>query len=125
MAFWRRKSKDQFITLGLNEPATPARVEDRAPTTVPEAVREDLQPPAAPTQGTPTGQTAAVAPPPIEPTPTGGAPTPPPVNETQAVTERPQPAAPQPRRARTVEPVKPVAAQKPVPSRSTFSSSKI
>ncbi|HEV7842383.1 MAG TPA: signal recognition particle-docking protein FtsY [Pyrinomonadaceae bacterium] len=123
MAFWRRKSKDQFITLGLNEPATPARVEERTATVAPEAAREELQTPAALSQGTAARQTEAVAPPSIEPTPTGGGPTPLPANETQAVTERPQPATPQPAQPRPVEPVKPVAAQKPVPSRSTFSSS--
>ena len=123
MAFWRRKSKDQFITLGLNEPAPAAPREEARPATAPESSKERLQPPAA--LGQERVETAA---PPIEPTPTGGAPTPPPTSETHAVTESPKPvvrsappAVPTPERA--PEPVKPAAAQKPVPSRSTFSSS--
>ena len=124
MAFWRRKSKDQFITLGLNEPATPpARAEEKLATVAPEASREVLQPPAALAEETPVRQSAAATPPSIEPTLTGGAPTPTPANETQAVTERPQPTTPQTTRQRAVEPLKPAAAQKPVPSRSTFSTS--
>ncbi len=137
MAFWRRKSKDQFITLGLNEPATPAREATPPPppppppTAAPETKREPLEPPAAlgqTAQAEAAPQAAAAptppaAPPPLEPTPTGGAPTPTPANETHSVVERPQPVAP----ARTAapaaaEPIK-LAEQRPVPSRSTFSSS--
>ncbi|HEX8175410.1 MAG TPA: signal recognition particle-docking protein FtsY [Pyrinomonadaceae bacterium] len=118
MAFWRRKNKEQFISLGLNDP-TPARREER-PSPPPEAPAERLQPPAAPGQESAALQAGA---PHIEPTPTGGAPTPPPANETHSVTERPQPVTPPATPApRAAEPVKP-AVQKPVPSRSTFSSS--
>ena len=101
------------------------------PTAVPETKRETLEPPAAlgqTAQAEAAPQAAATptppaAPPTLEPTPTGGAPTPTPANETHSVVERPQPVAP----ARTAapaaaEPVKP-AEQRPVPSRSTFSSS--
>ncbi|HEY0321642.1 MAG TPA: signal recognition particle-docking protein FtsY [Pyrinomonadaceae bacterium] len=129
MAFWRRKNKDQFITLGLNEPAEPtARTEEERPAAAAESSSEQLQAPAALGQERATiGTGAPIAPTPIEPTPTGGAPTPPPLGETQAVTERPQPVAPtttaQSAPTRAAEPVKPVATQKPVPSRSTFSSS--
>jgi fused signal recognition particle receptor len=131
MAFWRRKSKDQFITLGLNEPATPpsaARAEETA--TMPERAQAEtarLQPPAAPAPEKPalvSGAQTAPAPL-IEPTPTGGAPTPPPVDETQGVTARPEPVGPGPQstQARAAEPLKPASAQRPVPSRSTFQSS--
>jgi fused signal recognition particle receptor len=65
--------------------------------------------------------------PPLEPAPTGGAPTPPPADETQTVTESPQPVAPiattRAAQALPDEPIKPASAQKPVPSRSSFSSS--
>ena len=125
MAFWRRKTKDEFITLGLNEPATPARAGEKPATVAPESAREALQTPAALAEETPARQTATPASAPlIEPSPTGGAPTPPPVNETQVVTERPQPTvATQSAPSRSVEPLKPAAAQTPVRSRSTFSSS--
>jgi fused signal recognition particle receptor len=130
MAFWRRKNKDQFITLGLNEPAQPAPPTDESrPAFAPESPTERLQAPAALGQERVDTQTGAAAVPSIEPTPTGGAPTPPPVSETHAVTESPRPVAqskqPAPRLTpeRAPEPVKPASAQKPVPSRSTFSSS--
>ncbi len=121
MAFWRRKNKEQFISLGLN---TPSRAEEK---TAPEqeASGERLQAPAALEQESTVVQAGAPAAPILEPTPTGGAPTPPPADETQFVSERPQPVTPQapPRTdARPAEPLKP-AVQKPVPSRSTFSSS--
>ncbi len=70
-------------------------------------------------------QTAAPLPA-LEPTVTGGQPTPPPASETQGLTERPRPATPAQAATpapRAQEPVKPAAAQRPVPSRSTFSSS--
>ncbi|HKS29421.1 MAG TPA: signal recognition particle-docking protein FtsY [Pyrinomonadaceae bacterium] len=120
MAFWRRKNKEQFISLGLNDP-TPARREER-PAPESETTGERLQAPAS--LGQESGaQTSAPATPIIEPTPTGGAPTPPPADETHTVTERPQPVAPPAASAPSAaEPVKP-AVQKPVPSRSTFSSS--
>jgi fused signal recognition particle receptor len=123
MAFWRRKNKEQFISLGLNDQG-PARAEEK-PASPPDRSAEGLQPPAASGQQETSAQTGAPAPPHIEPTPTGGAPTPPPVHETQSVTGRPQPVAPEPSPstlASAAEPLKP-AVQKPVPSRSTFSSS--
>jgi fused signal recognition particle receptor len=123
MAFWRRKSKDQFITLGLNEPATPPASTQERPAPATEAPTERLQPPAALSEERAPAQTVAPVPP-LEPTPTGGVPTPPPANETQTVTERPRPATPAPaaQPPRAQEPIKP-ATQRPVPSRSTFSSS--
>jgi fused signal recognition particle receptor len=125
MAFWRRKNKEQFISLGLNTPAQ-AEPERKEETVAPESAGERLQAPAALGQEQAATPSVAPAAPPIEPTPTGGAPTPPPVDERQAVTARPQPvpaAAQQSTQPRTAEPVKPASAQKPVPSRSTFSSS--
>lgn len=122
MAFWRRKNKEQFISLGLN---TPARAEEK-PSAQPEASTESLQPPAALGQEAVAVQPIAPAAPILEPTPTGGAPTPAPADETQFVTERPRPVTPPVASpatdARAAEPIKP-AVQKPVPSRSTFSSS--
>jgi fused signal recognition particle receptor len=125
MAFWRRKNKDQFITLGLNEPATAKPEPDAVKPALPESSKERLQPPAALGEESSARQSVASTAAPLEPVPTGAAPTPPPVNETQAVTERPQAVAPDVARQTTAsqaEPVKP-AVQKPVPSRSTFSSS--
>jgi fused signal recognition particle receptor len=68
MAFWRRKSNDRYITLGLSEPAPPQ------PKEATDASGAQLPPPAAPTQPPPAA-TAPVSPA-IEPTATGGAPTP-------------------------------------------------
>ena len=58
MAFWRRKSKDTYITLGLNEPAAPPAETQPAETGAPPAAATDTQ--------------AAPTPPAIEPTVTGG-----------------------------------------------------
>ncbi len=111
MAFWKRKNKDRYITLGLNEPAAPA-----APPP------QNLEPPAAAPSERDAAPPAAAPPPALEPVVTGDQPTPPPALETHSVTEtaRPPapPAAPPPR-----EPVKPAAQQKPVPSRSPFQTS--
>ena len=109
MAFWKRKNKDRYITLGLNEPAAPAAAEP-----------PPLQPPAAPS----AREAAPPLPPPpaLEPVVTGDQPTPPPARETHAVTETvrpPAPAAAPPER----EPVKPASQQRPVPSRSPFQTS--
>ena len=118
--FWRRKKEDRFVTLGLN---APARATEQA--SAAEAEEAGLQTPAAaPSQ--PDAAAKSVPPlPALEPTPTGGAPTPPPARETYSVTESPRPVAHAPAsdaRAAT-EPVKPAAQQRPVPSRSPFSSS--
>src|SRR5205085_1894734 len=102
MAFWRRKSSDRYITLGLNEPAAP-----QTPTPAPPA----LEPPAA------TAEQPQAAPdePALAPATTGSAPTPAPQDETAPP---PRPPAP----ARPVEPPKPAPPQ-PVPSRSPFTTS--
>ncbi|HEX8652529.1 MAG TPA: signal recognition particle-docking protein FtsY [Pyrinomonadaceae bacterium] len=108
------------MTLGLNEPARATEQASAA-----EAEEAGLQTPAA----APSQADAAVASTPplpaLEPTPTGGAPTPPPARETYSVTESPRPVTPAPASdARAAaEPVKPAAQQRPVPSRSPFSTS--
>jgi fused signal recognition particle receptor len=71
MAFWRRKNNERYITLGLSEPATPARADATT-----DASGAQLQPPAAQTQTATTPTTPA-----LEPTATGGTPTPLPTNE--------------------------------------------
>jgi fused signal recognition particle receptor len=126
MAFWKRKNKERFVTLGLNEPS-PSRETKQEAVTPAALPQPSLELPAALSQTEP----APAALPTLEPAPTGAAPTPPPVDETQAITERPRPvvAAQQPTPpARPTsesaqEPVKPAAAQKPVPSRSPFQTS--
>ncbi|MGH9908601.1 MAG: signal recognition particle receptor subunit alpha, partial [Pyrinomonadaceae bacterium] len=101
--FWRRKGKDQFLTLGLNEPQTAPGDAD--------AITEasSSQPTAAPER--PAALPAT--PPIIEPAVTGAGPTPIPVEHTP---ERPRasetPAAPQPG-----------PPQKTVPTRSPFATS--
>jgi fused signal recognition particle receptor len=125
MAFWKRKNKERFVTLGLNEPS-PER-ETRSASAEPPAVATQLQQPAALSQA--GAESALPLAPPLEPVATGAAPTPPPSNETQALTDSPRPAAPappppaRPVEARKPEPVKPAGAQKPVPSRSPFQTS--
>jgi fused signal recognition particle receptor len=125
MAFWKRKNKERYITLGLNEPAAPTPAEQ----TVPPLNTETLEPPAAPAAEV---QPAQVLPPPpaLEPAATGQGPTPTPNSETHAITESPRPiAAPAQRTERGAdtrvsgEPDT-LAAKKPfVPSRSPFNTS--
>jgi fused signal recognition particle receptor len=112
MAFWKRKNKDRYITLGLNEPAAPT----------PAPAPQPLEPPAA----APSERDAAPpapALPTLEPVITGDQPTPPPARETHAVTEVSRPPAPTPPAPAPREPVKPVSQQRPVPSRSPFQTS--
>jgi fused signal recognition particle receptor len=126
MAFWKRKTKDRYITLGLNEPS-PARAPDEK-ASAPAVTPQNLETPAA---LSPTDATPAQPPQPtLEPVITGDQPTPPPARESHAVTEttRAVPTAPpQPLVDGTVkrveEPVKPASKQRPVPSRSPFQTS--
>jgi fused signal recognition particle receptor len=102
MAFWRRKSKDQFVTLGLNEPRTETTNEP-----APGPTAETSQPPlssAAPAVG--PGSEAP------EPVITGAGPTPlvPERREISKPSPQPQPDTP------AVQPAK-------VPSRSPFATS--
>jgi fused signal recognition particle receptor len=118
MAFWRRKNKERFVTLGLNEPLREEEKSVRAETSA-----AKLESPAALSQAQ---ETTAIPLPELDPAITGEAPTPTPTRETQAVTDVPRPVAPsQTSSARTEsrEPVKPAAKQRPVPSRSPFNTS--
>lgn len=106
--FWRRKSKDQFVTLGLNEPRT---VEKSAETTAP--------PPQQPTATPVTGQATAppaIEQPRIEPAITGAGPTPEPT-ERSSEARVPQIPRASERLSATGE------AQKPPPTRSPFATS--
>ncbi|MDX6270251.1 MAG: fused signal recognition particle receptor [Acidobacteriota bacterium] len=146
MAFWRRKKEDRYITLGLNEPSKPA---GREPATT--AAGDDPSPrpePPANLGATDATASAAVtpAPPALEPTVTGGAPTPLPQERTGnatgiGATEATTPAAGTSTpaavnapatttttggasRAGAPDPSQPgVAQQRPVPTRSSFSTS--
>ncbi|HEX8136611.1 MAG TPA: signal recognition particle-docking protein FtsY [Pyrinomonadaceae bacterium] len=110
MAFWKRKNKDRFVTLGLNEPSPASPPADTT-----------LQTPAAPATDERPAQ--LTTPPALEPAPTGAAPTPPPARETFTVTESPRQTSQQ-TGVRSQEPVKPAARPAaPVPSRSTFTTS--
>ncbi len=123
MPFWKRTNKERFVTLGLNTPAPPRSAVEQQEATLPSGREAMLQAPAA---RTPTETPSQLSTPPaLEPVPTGGVPTPPPALETQAITEAPQPTTSRgmSERAAAVEPVKPIAAQKPVPSRSPFTTS--
>ena len=131
MAFWKRKSKDEYITLGLNEPS-PAPAADRAEPA--ERTGVGLEPPTGPS---PTSNLqGAPEPPSLEPAATGAAPTPPPIRDDgrtltedgRAENQRPvTPAGPQMRatsESGTVESPRPAAPPpRPVPSRSPFTTS--
>ena len=107
--FWRRKSKDQFVTLGLNEPRTvesqlgtttapaPAKVAPESPPTSPAARQPEIEP-----QVTGAGPT----PEPIDP-PVPARPPQPPIST--GVREQSSATTPEP--------------QKPVPTRSPFATS--
>ena len=126
MAFWRRKKEDRYITLGLNEPLAPDAKEATAPQ--PEATPPE--PPANP--GAPTETVIPTpAPPPLEPIVTGDAPASlpqerplgdPAIGSETSDTGR---AAATSGSARVdAEAAQPgVAQQRPVPSRSSFSTS--
>jgi fused signal recognition particle receptor len=135
MAFWQRKKEDRYITLGLNEPLKPTAKEP-APAEGEPARRPE--PPANLSEPTATASAVTPAPPPIEPTVTGGAPTPLPQertgNDTAIGASAPDAAPARPANVPatttggasrlTPEPSKPgVAAQRPVPTRSTFTTS--
>lgn len=96
MAFWRRKKKESFISLGLSETAAqPATEEEKGEQ--PET-SERLEPPASVMRGAETRGAVAV-PPDLEPVPTGAPPTPEPARESavadvrrEDVIESPPPA---------------------------------
>jgi fused signal recognition particle receptor len=122
MAFWKRKNKERYITLGLNEPS-PAASQEKTP----DAPAQKFEPPSAPSQTNVAPSAPAM--PTLEPVVMGDQPTPPPTLESHAVTESARPVAP-PAQTRDVsasnlqaEAVKPVSQQKPIPSRSPFTTS--
>jgi fused signal recognition particle receptor len=105
--FWKRKSRDQFVSLNLNEPATPAAAPAPAPEpVVGKTVAAKTEPPVSETVES------------LEPVATGGGPTPvptePPRSEVKRVESRSTP---------TAQPSATATAQKPVPSRSPFATS--
>ena len=127
MAFWKRKTKDRYITLGLNE-RSPARASEQD-SNAPEAVAQNLETPAALSQTDITSPSPSL--PTLEPVITGASPTPPPARESHAVTETAAraivapPAVPLNDGAvkSVEEPVKPASQPRPVPSRSPFQTS--
>ena len=126
MAFWKRKTKDRYITLGLNEPS-PARAPEQDASASGMA-GQNLETPAAHPR---TGDTPPLlSSPTLEPVITGDQPTPPPARESHAVTETtravvsPPPVPLADGEVKSVEePVKPAQQPRPVPSRSPFQTS--
>ncbi len=116
--FWKRKAKDQFVTLGLNEPAVASRhSEDAVPPAGP-ATKVTTHKPVASTQVSHPGFQ-----PELEPVPTGAGPTP--LADAQTVgkslaSTAQTPPTPTMVRESSEEPLPP---QKPVPSRSPFATS--
>lgn len=87
--FWKRKNKERFVTLGLNEPAAKQTEEQSqsAPVQPAASVQSTakLEQPAALSQ--PNAAPTIANMPALEPAQTGAAPTPAPVRETQAITD--------------------------------------
>lgn len=116
--FWRRKSKDQFVTLGLNEPPVSQSPQDEPVTSPSSSAQERVIHEESPR--------AVVEQPVLEPVATGAGPTPTP---TQIATESRVPEGPATKEARPESTqVKPrlredPLEQKPVPSRSPFATS--
>jgi fused signal recognition particle receptor len=136
MAFWRRKKEDRYITLGLNEPLKPVAHE---PATKEDDRAARPEPPANLDAAANTANAPMPAPPALEPTVTGGAPTPlpregrtgndtgigaPPTDTAPARAANAPTTATGGASRTTPEPTKPgVSAQRPVPSRSPFTTS--
>jgi len=124
--FWKRKNKERFVTLGLNEPAA-ARAEEQSTTALDQSTAK-LEQPAAISSTNAAPIVAAT--PALEPAPTGAAPTPPPSREPHTITDAPRstttssPVTPQSINRRAEETVKAATPPvKSVPSRSPFASS--
>ncbi|MEA2172424.1 MAG: fused signal recognition particle receptor [Blastocatellia bacterium] len=119
MAFWKRKNKERYITLGLNEPAAPSQPQSA----------KTLEPPAAPATAEAQPAQQVSTPPALEPAATGQGPTPTPASETHTITESPRPVqAPAQRSTRAAlaqppEPARPAPPKPVVPSRSPFNTS--
>ncbi|MGH9970843.1 MAG: signal recognition particle-docking protein FtsY [Pyrinomonadaceae bacterium] len=109
--FWRRKAKDQFVTLGLNEPPTSERPRDvtTPPTDQPQQV-------ASVDEVSPPGEPAPL----LEPAVTGAGPTP---FSVEPQKERAGPVEKPPDFAPASEELAPGSQQKPVPTRSPFATS--
>ncbi|HUQ34535.1 MAG TPA: signal recognition particle-docking protein FtsY [Pyrinomonadaceae bacterium] len=125
MAFWKRKNRERYITLGLNEPLPARAVEQETVASQDAAASQTLETPAA-AQSQPNVAPPVPPAPILEPVITGDQPTPPPARESHAVTETARPVAPPAKpeaEARREEPIKPVSQQRPVPSRSPFQTS--
>jgi len=110
--FWRRKGKDQFVTLGLNEPPV-SQSSEAEPVTSPSSseqkrVIQEESPP------------ALVEQPVLEPVATGAGPTPTPTRVPEAPAKKE--TRPEPPRAKPPLLEDPLE-QKPVPSRSPFATS--
>ncbi|MGI8654217.1 MAG: signal recognition particle-docking protein FtsY [Pyrinomonadaceae bacterium] len=131
--FWKRKNKERFVTLGLNEPVAKQTEEQSqsAPVQPAASVQSTarLERPAALSQ--PNAAPTIPNMPALEPTSTGAAPTPAPVREPQSITDTARSTTPVSRPAtpsidnRASEPIKPATPPpaKAVPSRSPFSTS--
>jgi len=113
--FWRRKGKDQFVTLGLNEP----RVE--------QAPREEVRPQSNSQPNNQIQEAPALLPPlelpAVEPVPTGAGPTP--LVEESKPAERPSVTTSprEPARSPLPKGSDPATQPKPVPTRSPFATS--
>ncbi|MBC7931106.1 MAG: signal recognition particle-docking protein FtsY [Rubrivivax sp.] len=130
--FWKRKKEDQYIKLGLNEPAArPAEERDG------EKAEQRLEPPAGASDARATSEVTTALPS-VEPVTTGASPGPQPAAETgltetrkSEVIESPRPSSSQTKTPpvaseRTTEPSRPPAQQPTspaAPSRSAFASS--
>ena len=115
MAFWRRKSKDQFVTLGLNEPRE-SPVKDAA---TQEPSRQPQQDPPSDSRPTPA---PPIEVPTLQPVVTGAAPTP--LATDSRAAERSSASALKPQPAILPAPdTRSVPSTKPVPTRSPFATS--
>ncbi len=117
MAFWKRKSKDRFVTLGLNEPVQRDEVSSAATQET-----QQLEPPASASHHVPAEKPPVAD---IEPVPTGAAPTPTPLREPSVADAARSASISTPSRPIEVEPAarKTPPTPRPVPSRSPFNTS--
>ena len=83
--FWRRKGRDQFVTLGLNQP-------EAKPATGPSSQLEPPEPTPPPEELRVAKPSQEPAPARVEPLPTGGGPTPIPLESSEAAKPLPPPA---------------------------------
>lgn len=110
--FWRRKAKDQFVTLGLNEPTVSQSPQDE-PVTSPTGTEQEQ----VIHEGSPP---AGLEQPVLEPVTMGAGPTPTPI---QIATEARAAKQARPESTQVEPPLPDPSALKPVPSRSPFATS--